>query len=66
MGLRGVLLSLEELSGLGVKRVSLGSSLFRSAIGAFLRAAREMCDRGTFSFTEQSASPREIGAMFER
>lgn len=66
MGLRGVLLSLEELSGLGVKRVSLGSSLFRSAIGAFLRAAREMCDSGTFSFTEQGASPREIGAMFER
>lgn len=29
MGLRGVLLSLDELSGLGVKRVSLGSSLIR-------------------------------------
>jgi 2-methylisocitrate lyase-like PEP mutase family enzyme len=65
MGLRGVLLSLEELSGLGVKRVSLGSSLYRSAIGAFLRGAREMRDSGTFSFTEQGASPREIGAMFE-
>lgn len=66
MGLGGALLSLEELSGLRVKRVSLGSSLFRSAIGAFLRAAREMCDSGTFSFTKQGASPREIGAMFER
>ena len=66
MGLRGVLLSLEELSGLGVKRVSLGSCLFRYAIGAFLRAAREMRDCGTFSFTEQSASPLEIGAMIER
>ena len=66
MGLRGVVLNLEELSGLGVKRVSLGSSLFRCAIGAFLRASREMCDGGTFSFTEQGASPQEIGAMFER
>ena len=42
MGLQGVQLSLDELSALGVKRVSVGSSLSRVALGAFLRAAREM------------------------
>ncbi|HLH20855.1 MAG TPA: isocitrate lyase/phosphoenolpyruvate mutase family protein [Bryobacteraceae bacterium] len=63
MGLRGVSFSLEELSRLGVKRVSLGSSLYRSAIGAFLRAAEELRDAGTFRFANQAVSPREIAAM---
>src|SRR5439155_12134692 len=37
MGLKGVQLSLAELSALGVKRVSVGSALSRAALGAFLR-----------------------------
>src|SRR5581483_7528826 len=39
MGLSGGSLSLDELAGLGVKRVSVGSALARAAYGAFLRAA---------------------------
>ena len=42
MGLQGASLSLAALSALGVKRVSVGSALSRAALGAFLRAAREM------------------------
>jgi 2-methylisocitrate lyase-like PEP mutase family enzyme len=64
MGLRGVQLSLAELSDLGVKRVSVGSSLARAALGAFLRAAREMRDHGTFGFASDAANPREISAVF--
>ena len=63
MGLRGVQLSLAELSALGVKRVSVGSALARTAWGAFLRAAREMRERGTFDFAKQAAATREISAM---
>jgi 2-methylisocitrate lyase-like PEP mutase family enzyme len=63
MGLRGVQLSLQVLSAMGVKRISVGSALARAALGAFLRAAREMREHGTFSFAEQAASPREISAM---
>ena len=33
----------------GVKRISVGSALARAALGAFLRAAREIRDRGTLS-----------------
>jgi len=54
MGLQGVRLNLAELSEIGVKRVSVGSALSRAALGAFLRAAREMQDKGTFTFAEDA------------
>jgi 2-methylisocitrate lyase-like PEP mutase family enzyme len=63
MGLQGVQLSLAELSALGVKRVSVGSALSRAALGAFLRAAREMREHGTFTFAEQAVAYRDINAM---
>ena len=66
MGLQGVQLSVAELSALGVRRVSVGSSLSRAAMGAFLRAAREMKEHGTFSFAQDAVSFRDISAMFER
>ena len=66
MGLQGVQLSLAELSALGVKRVSVGSALSRAALGAFLRAAREMREHGTFAFAEQAVGYRDINAMFSQ
>ena len=65
MGLQGVQLSLAELSEIGVKRVSVGSALSRAALGAFLRAAREMREYGTFRFADAAVSYRDISAMFE-
>jgi 2-methylisocitrate lyase-like PEP mutase family enzyme len=65
MGLQGVQLSLEDLSAIGVKRISVGSALARAALGAFLRAAREMKEHGTFIFAEQAVSYRDISAMFK-
>jgi len=64
MGLQGVQLSLTELSEIGVKRISVGSALSRAALGAFLRAAREMKTQGTFTFADEAVSFREISAMF--
>jgi 2-methylisocitrate lyase-like PEP mutase family enzyme len=49
-------LSLAELSELGVKRVSIGSGLARAAAAAFLRAARELRERGTFAFAADAVS----------
>ncbi len=66
MGLRGAQLSVAELSAIGVKRISVGSALYRSAMGKFLRAAREMKKRGTFDFARAAASPAEIGALLSR
>ena len=65
MGLRGVQLSLAELEAIGVKRISVGSSLARAALGAFLRGAREMHDHGTFNFAAEAVNSREISEIFK-
>jgi len=64
MGLQGLRLTLDELSALGVKRVSLGSALSRVALAAFVRAAREIQEHGTFGFAEQAINNRDLSAMF--
>jgi 2-methylisocitrate lyase-like PEP mutase family enzyme len=43
-------LTVENLAAAGVRRISVGSALNRAAFGAFLRAAREIQEKGTFSF----------------
>jgi len=65
MGLTGAQLSLEELSKVGVKRISLGSSLQRAALGEFVRAAREIHEQGTFTFAARAAQPKEMTAIFD-
>ena len=64
MGLPGVQLSVAELSAIGVKRISVGSVLSRVAYSAFIRAAEEMRDHGTFTFGENIVSFRDINALF--
>jgi 2-methylisocitrate lyase-like PEP mutase family enzyme len=64
MGLQGVRLTVAQLSAIGVKRISVGSGLARSALGALLRAAREMREHGTFTFAEEAESYRTINATF--
>jgi 2-methylisocitrate lyase-like PEP mutase family enzyme len=64
MGLQGVRLSAAELAELGVKRVSVGSSLARKALTAFLQAAREMKERGTFRYADDAMKYAEITAKF--
>lgn len=65
MGLQGVLLTLEELSAMGARRISVGSALQRTALGAFLRGAREMREKGTFTFASDAANPKEIKEVFQ-
>ncbi len=64
MGLAGVRLNLAELSEIGVKRISVGSVLSRVALSAFIRAAEEMRDHGTFTFGDDIVSFRDISAFF--
>lgn len=65
MGLQGVKLGLSELSAIGVRRVSLGSSLSRAALGGFLRAVDEIAEYGTFMFAESAVSFGEMNAIFD-
>lgn len=66
MGLVGVALTVADLAGIGVKRVSVGSALSRAALGAFLKAAREVKERGSFGFAAEAASFAELNALFSR
>lgn len=65
MGLAGPSLDTAMLADLGVKRVSLGSSLARAAWGGFLRAAREVAQSGTFEFGRDAVPYRELNGLFE-
>ena len=65
MGLQGVALDLATLSAMGVKRISVGSALSRVALTAFLRAAQEMQQHGTFTFGNDLVTYKEINDMFE-
>ena len=64
VGLAAMQLSVAELAAMGVKRVSVGSALSRTALGAFLRAAREMRQWGTFGFAAEAVSSAEINGIF--
>jgi 2-methylisocitrate lyase-like PEP mutase family enzyme len=66
MGLRNSRLSVAQLSEIGVRRISVGSALSRAALGAFLRAARELKDQGTFEFAQQGVDYRDMNAMLRR
>ena len=62
MGLKGTTFSTEELAAAGVKRISVGGAFARAALGAFVRAAREVKDKGTFTFAEDAMSHAEAGS----
>jgi 2-methylisocitrate lyase-like PEP mutase family enzyme len=64
MGVPGVQFTLAELSELGVRRISVGSTLARTALTAFLNAAREMRERGTFTFVEEAVKYSDLNNMF--
>jgi 2-methylisocitrate lyase-like PEP mutase family enzyme len=65
MGVPGVRLSVAALSAIGVRRISVGSALARAALGAVLRAAREVRDYGTFTFADTAVSYTELMAQFK-
>jgi 2-methylisocitrate lyase-like PEP mutase family enzyme len=62
-GLSGNRYSVAELAGAGVKRISLGSTLARAALGALARAAREIRNQGTFDFTDDAMPFAEANAL---
>lgn len=65
MGLDGAAFSARDLSELGVKRISVGSSLARAAFGGLLRAAEEMRDHGTFTYAEQAMPFAKLNGLFK-
>ena len=63
MGLKGASFSVAELAALGVRRISVGSALSRAALGAFVRAAREIREHGTFRFAEEAIPYSQVNDL---
>jgi 2-methylisocitrate lyase-like PEP mutase family enzyme len=66
MGLKSASFSVAELTALGVRRISVGSALSRAALGAFVRAAREIREHGTFGFAEDALPYAEANDLVVR
>jgi 2-methylisocitrate lyase-like PEP mutase family enzyme len=64
MGFADPTLTVEQLSAAGVKRISVGGALSRVAIAAFLRCAREMKDKGSFTFVPEMVTIQELRGAF--
>ncbi len=65
MGLGGVDFSVAQLAEMGVKRISVGSSLARCAYGALYNAALEIRE-GTFGYAEQAMPFDQLNGLFNR
>lgn len=60
----GTQLSLSELSSMGVKRISVGSALARTTLATLVRSAREMKEKGTFTWANEAVDPKEMNTIF--
>jgi 2-methylisocitrate lyase-like PEP mutase family enzyme len=58
-------LRVADLAELGVRRISVGSALARAAWGAFLRAARQLAQEGSFAGLDGAATFAGLNQMFE-
>jgi len=61
----GLKLSVAQLSAMGVKRISVGSAMALAAYGEFYRAAQEVYESGTFTFTERSMPYSQASQFFK-
>jgi 2-methylisocitrate lyase-like PEP mutase family enzyme len=57
-------LTLQQIASLGVRRVSVGGALARSAWGGFIRAAKLIIEQGRFDGFADAASGRELDEFF--
>lgn len=57
-------LTMLEIAALGVRRVSVGGALARSAWGGFMRAAKLIIEQGKFDGFADAASGKELDTFF--
>ena len=59
-------LTMPEIAALGVRRVSVGGALARSAWGGFMRAAKLIAEQGKFDGFADATPGQELDALFHR
>jgi 2-methylisocitrate lyase-like PEP mutase family enzyme len=65
VGIRGKSFSVAELQAVGVKRISLATSLYRNAMTALSDAAREVHSDGSFGYLERTMSTADFNRLIQ-
>jgi 2-methylisocitrate lyase-like PEP mutase family enzyme len=60
----GADLTVAQIAGLGVRRISVGGALARAAWGGFMRAAQLIIEQGKFDGFSEAASGKDLNAFF--
>jgi 2-methylisocitrate lyase-like PEP mutase family enzyme len=58
--IKGKSFPVAELEAAGVRRISLGTSMYRVAMTSLFDAAREVKDQGTFNYLDHSLTTPEL------
>lgn len=66
MGLGGKSHTVAELSSAGVRRISVGGSFARAALGALMRAANEVMTNGTFAYAQDALPDAVVSRMMSQ
>lgn len=59
-------LTVAEVAAMGVRRISVGGALARSAWGGFIRAAKDLAEKGSFAGFADAASGADLNSLFQR
>lgn len=63
VGIKGKSFSVGELAAVGVRRISLATSLYRAAMTGFLTAAREIKEQGQFTFLDHAVATSDLSQL---
>jgi 2-methylisocitrate lyase-like PEP mutase family enzyme len=64
-GIKGKSFPVSELEAVGVRRISLATSLYRAAMSGLMEAAREVKTSGSFGYLERSLTTAELNSYLE-
>ena len=65
VGIKGKSFTVAELTSAGVKRISLATSLYRTAMSGLIDAAREVKAAGTFGYVDRGVTSAELAGFME-
>ena len=65
VAIKGKSFSVAELAAAGVRRISLATSLYRTAMSGLVSAAREVKDAGTFGFLDTALTTADLNRFLQ-
>jgi 2-methylisocitrate lyase-like PEP mutase family enzyme len=65
VGIKGKSFSVAELAAAGVRRISLATSLYRTAMSGLVTAAREVKDAGTFGYLDTALTTPDLNKFLQ-